>query len=189
MEPQRAHGSLTWARRLTRLRADPYRSYPNDLRAKGDRTVEHAVMEGVRVSTDHWIGGERVASDDRFDDVSPIDESVIAAVARGGERETTAAVGAARRGFEAWGATPPKERAATLHRIADGIEARVPELAAVETRDNGSLLRSMRNSVMPRVARNFRSFADALLRLEGSADRRSTSTRNGSRGTRRGRPR
>jgi 5-carboxymethyl-2-hydroxymuconic-semialdehyde dehydrogenase len=41
----------------------------------------------------------------------------------------------------------------------------VPELAAVETRDNGSLLRSMRNSVMPRVARNFRFFADHLLEL------------------------
>jgi len=41
----------------------------------------------------------------------------------------------------------------------------VPELAAVETRDNGSLLRSMRNSVMPRVARNFRFFADRLLEL------------------------
>ena len=41
-----------------------------------------------------------------------------------------------------------------------------PELAAVETRDNGSTLRSMRNSVMPRVARNFRFFADELLALE-----------------------
>ena len=60
---------------------------------------------------------------------------------------------------------PPKERAEVLHRIADGVEARVPELAAVETRDNGSLLRSMRNSVMPRVARNFRFFADHLLTL------------------------
>ncbi len=69
-----------------------------------------------------------------------------------------------------WGRTPAKERAAVVHRIADGVEARVAELAAVETLDNGSLLRSMRNSVMPRVARNFRFFADRLLELEGSAD-------------------
>jgi len=60
---------------------------------------------------------------------------------------------------------PPKERAAVLHRIADLVEERVPQLAAVETRDNGSLLRSMRNSVMPRVARNFRFFADQLMEL------------------------
>jgi 5-carboxymethyl-2-hydroxymuconic-semialdehyde dehydrogenase len=60
---------------------------------------------------------------------------------------------------------PPKERAAVLHRISDLVEERVPQLAAVETRDNGSLLRSMRNSVMPRVARNFRFFADQLMEL------------------------
>ena len=61
---------------------------------------------------------------------------------------------------------PPKERADALHRVADGVESRVPELAVVETRDNGSLLRSMQRSVMPRVARNFRFFADQLLALE-----------------------
>jgi 5-carboxymethyl-2-hydroxymuconic-semialdehyde dehydrogenase len=63
---------------------------------------------------------------------------------------------------------PPIERAAVLHAIADGVEARVLELAAVETRDNGSLLRSMASSVMPRVARNFRFFADRLLEIGGS---------------------
>jgi aminomuconate-semialdehyde/2-hydroxymuconate-6-semialdehyde dehydrogenase len=75
------------------------------------------------------------------------------------------AVDAAHAGFEVWGAMPPKERAAFLHRIADLVEERGPQLAAVETRDNGSLLRSMRNSVMPRVARNFRFFADQLMEL------------------------
>jgi len=60
---------------------------------------------------------------------------------------------------------PAKDRALVLHRVADLVEERVPELAAVETRDNGSLLRSMANSVMPRVARNFRFFADQLTEL------------------------
>ena len=71
-----------------------------------------------------------------------------------------------------WGAMSAPERAHILQRVADGVEARVPELAAVETRDNGSLLRSMRNSVMPRVARNFRFFADQLKELD--ARRRTT---------------
>ena len=101
-----------------------------------------------------------------FTDVSPIDEEPIAEVARGGADEVDQAVAAARAATETWGSMPPKERAEVLHRVADGVEARVPELAAVETRDNGSLLRSMRNSVMPRVARNFRFFADQLLALE-----------------------
>jgi aminomuconate-semialdehyde/2-hydroxymuconate-6-semialdehyde dehydrogenase len=139
-------------------------------RAGGGPTSEDAVIEGVAVSTDHWIGGERVASIERFDDVSPIDEEVIARVARGGETQARAAVAAAGAAFHGWSQTAPKQRAEVLHRIADGIESRIPELAAVETRDNGSLLRSHLRSVMPRVARNFRFFADRLLELEGSAD-------------------
>jgi aminomuconate-semialdehyde/2-hydroxymuconate-6-semialdehyde dehydrogenase len=129
-------------------------------------TTSDAVVEGIEVSTDHWIEGRRVPSSDTFTDVSPIDEEPIAEVARGGASEADQAVMAARAATGTWGAMPPKERAEILHRIADGVEARVPEFAAVETRDNGSLLRSMRNSVMPRVARNFRFFADQLLALE-----------------------
>jgi aminomuconate-semialdehyde/2-hydroxymuconate-6-semialdehyde dehydrogenase len=75
-------------------------------------------------------------------------------------------VSAAQVAFAEWGRTTPKERAVVLHRVADGIDARADELARVETRDNGSLLRSHRHSVMPRVAMNFRFFADWLLRLD-----------------------
>jgi 5-carboxymethyl-2-hydroxymuconic-semialdehyde dehydrogenase len=122
-------------------------------------------VEGVEVSPDHWIAGQRVGSSEAFADVSPIDEEVIALIARGDAREANAAVAAARSAFETWGRTPPEERARVLHAVGEGIEARVPELAAVETRDNGSTLRSMRNSVMPRVAHNFHFFADRLLQL------------------------
>ncbi|MGZ5212527.1 MAG: aldehyde dehydrogenase [Actinomycetota bacterium] len=123
-------------------------------------------IEGVEVSTEHWIGGNRVASERTLTDISPIDETPIAEVARGGTHEAAAAVAAARGAFAIWGGMAPMDRAAVLHAVADGVEARVPELAAVETRDNGSLLRSMQGSVMPRVARNFRFFADRLLELE-----------------------
>jgi aminomuconate-semialdehyde/2-hydroxymuconate-6-semialdehyde dehydrogenase len=127
-----------------------------------------AVVEDVEVATEHWIGGERVGSAAAFQDISPIDEGVLAEVARGGPSEADRAVATARAAAETWGRTPPKERAAVLHRIADLVEERVEQLSAVETRDNGSLLRSHRNSVMPRVARNFRFFADQLLELEES---------------------
>jgi acyl-CoA reductase-like NAD-dependent aldehyde dehydrogenase len=131
----------------------------------GSGTGATAVVEDVEVATDHWIGGERVASSSTFEDVSPIDERVIAEVARAGAAEADGAVAAAREGAERWGRTPPKDRAGVLRRVADLVEERVERLAAVETRDNGSLLRSHRNSVMPRVARNFRFFADQLTEL------------------------
>ena len=41
-----------------------------------------ATVEGVDIDLRHWIGGERVASAATFADVSPIDETVIAEVAR-----------------------------------------------------------------------------------------------------------
>jgi 5-carboxymethyl-2-hydroxymuconic-semialdehyde dehydrogenase len=46
------------------------------------------------------------------------------------------------------------------------VEKRLEELAVVETTDNGALLRSHRRGVMPRVAHNFRFFADWLVRLD-----------------------
>jgi aminomuconate-semialdehyde/2-hydroxymuconate-6-semialdehyde dehydrogenase len=124
-----------------------------------------STIEGIRVSADHWIGGSRVPSSDMFLDLSPIDQETLAMVARGGKKEADAAVAAAREAFPAWSSTPPEKRAAILHRIGEIVESRVPELAVVETTDNGSLLRSMQRSVMPRVARNFHFFADQLLAL------------------------
>lgn len=124
-----------------------------------------ARVASTEVSLDHYIGGQRVSSDDRFEDSSPIDEHVLGAVSRGGAREAKAAVDSALEGFEKWGRTSPTERAAALHRVADGIEKRIPELAAVETEDNGALLRSNVRGVMPRVVHNFRFFAEWLSQL------------------------
>ena len=65
------------------------------------------VVADVEVSGGHWIGGERVASAATFDDVSPIDEAVIARISRGGATEAHAAVSAAAASFPVWASTPP----------------------------------------------------------------------------------
>ncbi|SFQ35764.1 5-carboxymethyl-2-hydroxymuconic-semialdehyde dehydrogenase [Actinomadura madurae] len=124
-----------------------------------------AEVAGVTVDTGHWIGGERVGSAAAFTDVSPIDERPLAEVARGGAAEADAAVAAAARAFPGWARTSREDRARILHAIADGVDKRAEELAQVETADNGALIRSHRRGVMPRVAHNFRFFADRLLRL------------------------
>jgi 5-carboxymethyl-2-hydroxymuconic-semialdehyde dehydrogenase len=120
----------------------------------------------VEVDTRHWIGGVRVASESTFTDLSPIDEQPIAEVSAGAAEEVNAAVQAAQHAFPGWAAMPRSERAELLRNVADGIDARAEELARVETRDNGSLLRSHRRSVMPRVGMNFRFFADFLEKLD-----------------------
>jgi 5-carboxymethyl-2-hydroxymuconic-semialdehyde dehydrogenase len=125
-----------------------------------------ATVEGVEVDTRHWIGGVRVASESTFTDLSPIDEQPIAEVSAGAAEEVNAAVQAAQHAFPGWAAMPRSERAELLRNVADGIDARADDLARVETRDNGSLLRSHRRSVMPRVGMNFRFFADFLEKLD-----------------------
>ena len=117
-------------------------------------------VAGVRVDPRHWIAGERVDSGATFTDLSPIDGSALGQVSRGGSAEVDAAVAAARDAFPAWAALGPHGRAPILHRVADLVEARLEEFAQLETRDNGSLLRSHRRGVMPRVAMNIRFFAD-----------------------------
>ncbi len=125
--------------------------------------MERIQVAGVTVDSRHYIGGKRVASSSTFADHSPIDGSLIGHIARGGQHEVDLAVDAARAAFPAWSKTPPAERAQILHRIADLVEERLEELASVETIDNGALLRSNRRGVMPRVAYNFRFFADWLV--------------------------
>lgn len=114
----------------------------------------------VNVDPRHWIGGERVASTDSFEDLSPIDGTVLGQVARGGQAEADAAVAAAQDAFPAWARMGARARGEILHRVADLVEQRLEDFAQVETRDNGSLLRSHRRGVMPRVAMNIRFFAD-----------------------------
>ncbi|HVT50675.1 MAG TPA: aldehyde dehydrogenase [Dongiaceae bacterium] len=124
-----------------------------------------ATVEGVEIDTRHWIGGKRVDSRERFQSISPIDETVIAEVASADAAIVDQAVAAAQAAFRIWSKTSAEERARLLHKIADGVEANIERLAQVETRDNGSLLRSHRRGVMPRVAHNFRFFADWLKEL------------------------
>jgi 5-carboxymethyl-2-hydroxymuconic-semialdehyde dehydrogenase len=120
-------------------------------------TIEVA---GVHVDTRHFIGGQRVASIETFPDHSPIDGTLLGQIARGGSEEVDLAVAAARDAFPGWAALGAAGRGAILHRIADLVEERIEELANLETMDNGSLLRSHRRGVMPRVAHNLRFFAD-----------------------------
>ncbi|MES2094064.1 MAG: aldehyde dehydrogenase [Actinomycetota bacterium] len=125
---------------------------------------------GVAVDTRHYIGGERVASAETFTNTSPIDGSFLGEIARGTASEVQLAVQAARDAFPGWAATPPTARAAILHRIADLVEQNVDALANMETLDNGGLLRSNLRGVMPRVAHNFRFFADWLVEHLEHAD-------------------
>src|SRR6266699_2379151 len=121
--------------------------------------MDHILVEGVCVSPDHYIGGERITSSATFEDISPIDETLMGSVA----------------------ALGPQGRGQHLRRLADVIESHTEELAIVETRDNGSLFKTNRESMVNRSARNFRYFAEVAERLHGemwNSDADHTRTQN-----------
>jgi len=104
-------------------------------------------------------GKDAAGSGGTFATHSPVDESLIAEVARGTAADIDRAALAAKAAFPAWAALSGTTRKAILHRIADGIEARAEEIALCECWDTGQAWRFMSKAAL-RGAENFRFFAD-----------------------------
>ncbi len=109
----------------------------------------------------HFINGKRDAgrSGKTFENLTPIDNSVIGKVAAGNADDIDAACQAADAAFAGWRDLPGKERKKILHQVADAIEARARDIALVESVDSGQALRFMSKAAI-RGAANFRFFAD-----------------------------
>ncbi len=117
-------------------------------------------VDGVAVSPDHFIDGERVSSIHTFEDRSPLDWSwKLADVARGTALEVSRALSAAQRAFPAWAALGVEGRGPYLERLADLIDTHVDRIAHVECLDMAMLEDSLRRRVISRGARNFRAYA------------------------------
>jgi len=117
-------------------------------------------VAGVKVDTRHYINGQRVASAETFTNTSPIDGTFLGEISAAGVDEVNQAVAAAKAAFPGWWKLGPKGRGEKLLKLAELVEANVEALSQLETLDNGSLLRSHRRGVMPRVAMNIRFFAE-----------------------------
>ena len=83
-----------------------------------------------------YIDGEwtKADSDSSFDVVNPSDETLLYQVASASESDVHRAVDGARRAFDhgPWPRLSHAERAGFLCRIADAIDRRAPELAAIQ---------------------------------------------------------
>jgi gamma-glutamyl-gamma-aminobutyraldehyde dehydrogenase len=125
--------------------------------------------ERLRIEARAFIdGGLTGARSGRsFDDRSPIDGRVIAAVARCESADVDAAVAAARRSFEGglWRRAEPKERKRVLGRFAELIRADLERLAILETLDVGKPILNSVNVDVPFAAdciAYYAEFADKL---------------------------
>ena len=96
-------------------------------------------VAGVAVSPDHYIDGERVASAQRFELHSPIDQRLLGHICEAGEAEVDAAVRAAQRAFESWSRLSAAQRQPYLDRFAHEIGQRAEALCLLESNDAGVL--------------------------------------------------
>lgn len=109
----------------------------------------------------HYIDGEFVASAGTFPDTCPVDGHLVANVCEADAALVDRAVQAARRALQGpWGQLDVQQRAALLHRIADGIEARFDAFVAAEVEDTGRPEHQARTLDVARAVANFRTFAD-----------------------------
>ena len=109
----------------------------------------------------HTIAGVACpsTSGETFENRSPVDGELLGTVAAGDRTDVDAAALAAAEAFPDWAGRSGTERQRILHRVADLIEARADDLAAVECIDTGQAVRFM-SAAAVRGAENFRFFAD-----------------------------
>jgi len=140
-----------------------------------------AVLENEKTSTlvarpafkaryDNFIGGKWVAPVDGeyFDNTSPIDGKPFTQVSRSNYKDVELALDAAHKAFPSWSRSSATERSNMLLKIADVVEKNLDYLAAVETVDNGKVIRETRAADIPLVVDHFRYYAGVIRAEEGS---------------------
>ncbi len=118
---------------------------------------------------DNFIGGRWVApvKGQYFDVITPINGTPYTKAARSSAEDIELALDAAHAASEAWGKTPPAQRANILLKIADRIEANLELLAYAETVDNGKPIRETLAADIPLSVDHFRYFAGCFRAQEG----------------------
>ncbi len=113
---------------------------------------------------ENYIGGEWVAPVDGeyFDNISPVDGTVIAKVPRSNGKDIDLAVQAAWKAAKDWESISVAERSNLLFKIADRIEENLENLALVETWDNGKAVRETLAADIPLAVDHFRYFGSVI---------------------------
>ena len=101
--------------------------------------------------------------------VNPATGEAIAEAPLSGPEDVDRAVAAARRAFESWSRTTPRERSEAVHRLADLFDEHRSELAEIESAEAGKPIQAVIDDEMPGNSDNLRFFAGAARLLEGKA--------------------
>lgn len=127
----------------------------------------------------NYVAGQFETSEHTFDDINPVDGSLVGKVHEADRAMVDRAVAAARSALRGpWGSMSGTERGLLLNKVADGIEARFDDFVAAEIADTGKPLSQASTLDIPRGASNLRFFAD--LASGSSSDLFETETPDGS---------
>ncbi|MNJ83495.1 2-aminomuconic 6-semialdehyde dehydrogenase [compost metagenome] len=110
------------------------------------------------------INGELVApvKGQYIDNYEPATGKVYGEIPNSTEEDVELAVAAAEKAFPVWSNMTNEERGAIMMRISLGIEKRMDEFVAAESRDNGKPLSLAAHVDIPRAVSNFHFFATAV---------------------------
>lgn len=113
----------------------------------------------------NYIGGQFTppASGATMDNINPATGHAYGTIPRSDAQDVEAAVAAAKAAFPTWSTLPAAKRSEWLMKVANGIEARMEELALAESTDNGKPLSLARAVDIPRARDNFKFYATAIL--------------------------
>jgi len=117
-----------------------------------------------------FIDGQWVdsASGKTFSTPNPATGETLAEVAEADKADIDKAVAAARRAFEGkWSKLSARDRGKLLYKLSQLLEQHTPELAALETADNGKPIKESLYVDLPQVVENFEYFAGWATKIEG----------------------
>ncbi|MCW2527347.1 MAG: aldehyde dehydrogenase, partial [Pseudonocardiales bacterium] len=124
----------------------------------------------VQSRYDNFIGGEWTppSKGEYFENITPVTGQAFTDIARSTGEDIELALDAAHGAKRAWGKTSPAERANTLNKIADVLEANLEMLAIAECWENGKAIRETLAADLPLAVDHFRYFAGCIRAQEGS---------------------
>ncbi len=110
---------------------------------------------------ENYVAGRFVSGDRFFDNISPVDGTIVAKVGEADQSMVDVAVKSAKEALSGpWGKMTLDERCDLLDKVADEIERRFDDFVTAEIADTGKAHIQVKNIDIPRGAANFKFFAN-----------------------------
>ncbi|MFT5582212.1 MAG: aminomuconate-semialdehyde/2-hydroxymuconate-6-semialdehyde dehydrogenase, partial [Psychromonas sp.] len=119
----------------------------------------------------NFINGEYIAPllGNYIENYEPAKGEVYSLIPNSDASDVELAFEAAEKAFPSWSTLGIEERGKIIQKIADGIEARMDEFVAAESKDNGKPVSLAAHVDIPRAVSNFSFFASAVRHFSSEA--------------------